>query len=173
MCRRTYENVSKTNGEKIMELSDILSIIVGCIGLIISTIAIIISIHSIKRQTKMDLFDKRYSYYYACDLICRLSSIEQPLMVEKRLEIQKVSINDFSLGCTTFLFDKELSDLILSIFSQWRFMIDYCYIKENEDTKVDKKETIKKIEELKAWFLDQKEILRIKFTKYLNLINKG
>ena len=51
--------------------TDLINSIASIIGLIVSMVAIYISIRMEKRHIKMDLFHKRYNFYVACDITAR------------------------------------------------------------------------------------------------------
>jgi len=157
-----------------MSVTDIINCVVGVIGLVTSIVAIYISISGTKRQYKIDLFNKRIAYYYACDIICGccLSGLED--IVEKRFEIMGVDCNCYDVQGTEFLFEKEDADFISSIFSKWIVFRDVaCFLKsynnDNEKENEIYEEMKKQYEETKQFFRKSQESLTDKFEKYLKI----
>lgn len=157
-----------------MSITDIFNCVVGVIGLGTSVVAICISISTAKRQYKIELFNKRISYYYACDIICAccLTGLED--IVEKRFEIMGVDCNCYDVQGAAFLFEKEDADFISNIFSKWIVFRDAAYFLKNYNSDNDKEKEIydemkKLYEETKQFFCKSRENLTDKFEKYLKI----
>ena len=146
-----------------MTLSEILNLAVAVVGLILSVLAIIISSSTFRKQTRMELFEKRYDIYYACLIICGCCSVGQPEMPIAILENRGIKFGEPYTGTVKFLFDKKTSDQIYEITTQWDLMRTYQYF-------IDKDVDISaKYDELKVWFSSQKDLLDDLFSKYLEL----
>jgi hypothetical protein len=144
-----------------LTLSEILNLAVAITGLILSVIAIIISISTFSKQTRMELFEKRFDIYYACLIICGCCSIGQPEMPIATLENRGIKFGEPYTGTVKFLFDKKTSDQIYEITSQWNLMRTYQYFAD-KDADIEAK-----YNELKTWFSTQKDSLDDLFAKYL------
>lgn len=147
-----------------MTLSEILNLAVAITGLMLSVIAIVISISTFRKQTRLELFDKRFDIYYACLIICGCCSIGQPEMPVTILENRGIKFGEPYTGTVKFLFDKKTSDQIYKIISKWNQMRTYQYL-------IDKDENIEtKYNDLKKWFSLQKDSLDDLFADYLRQI---
>ena len=146
-----------------MNLFEILNLSVAVIGLILSMLAIIISVSTFRKQTRMELFEKRYDIYYACLIICGCCSIGQPEMPIVILENRGIKFGEPYAGTVQFLFNKKTSGQIYEIISQWDLMCTYqCFNDKDTDIKT-------KYDELKNWFSFRKDALDDLFTEYLKL----
>lgn len=146
-----------------MTLSEILNLAVAVTGLILSVLAIIISISTFRKQTRMELFEKRYDIYYACLIICGSCSVGQPELPITTLDNRGIKFGEPYTGTVKFLFDKKTSDQIYKITSQWYLMRDYhCFVDKNADIEAE-------YNELKKWFSSQKDTLDDLFADYLCL----
>ena len=118
-------------------------------------------INNFRKQTKMELFEKRFDIYYACLIICGNCSIGQPEIPVAVLENRGIKFGEPYTGTVKFLFSKKTSDQIYEIISQWNLMRTYQYF-------VDKDADIGvKYNELKDWFSAKKDSLDDLFEDYL------
>lgn len=146
-----------------MTISEVLNLAVAVTGLMLSVIAIVISISTFNKQTRMELFEKRYDIYYACVIICGCCSIGQPEIPVATLENRGIKFGEPYTSTVKFLFDKKTSDRIYKITSQWHLMRDYhSIIDKNTDVEA-------KYNELKIWFSSQKATVDDLFADYLSL----
>lgn len=157
-----------------LKTTDIINCLVGIIGLITSIIAIWISICSARRQYKIELFNKRITYYYACDIICACCITGMEDIVEKRFENMGIYCNYYDVVGTQFLFKKETSDFISLIFSKWVFYRDVAYFLKNYNSnnceEKELYEEMKKISDETIQFFHQaREELLEHFEQYLKL----
>ena len=144
-----------------LTLSEILNLAVAISSLMLSVIAIIISISTFSKQTRMELFEKRFDIYYACLIICGNCSIGQPEIPIAVLENRGIKFGEPYTGTVKFLFNKNTSDQIYEIISQWNLMRTYQYfVGKDADIEV-------KYNELKNWFSAQKDSLDDLFADYL------
>lgn len=158
-----------------MGYTDIINCAVGIVGIIISTVAIFISVYSIKRQSKIDLFNMRIKYYYACDIICGCCISGEEEFVENRFKLMGVDLNAYDVNAAKFLFRKETSDFICDIFSKWSLYSTVSYCLENYDCSADEMgelyEEYQKIQEqTKEVFIKNREQLPNIFEEYFKLI---
>lgn len=158
-----------------MSATDIINSIDSVIGLLVSIVAIYISIRLERRHIRMDLFHKRYNFYVACDIICGCCLTELENSAEKRMEVFNVKMDDYMFGSSEFLFDSETSKLILTIYSNWRYYIDVNYtIKSIENKEIADEHGLyesmqEEKERCKNFFEDARKELDIHFKKYLSL----
>jgi len=108
-----------------LKTTDIINCIVGIIGLISSIIAICISISNSKRQYKIELFNKRIRYYYACEIICTFCMVDMQNSVQGRFDELGIDINQFDVDGAKFLFKNDTAKFISDIFSKWTY---FCII---------------------------------------------
>ena len=163
------------NSLKNTDITDVINCVVGIIGLIMSIIAIVISICTARRQYKIDLFNKRMSYYHTCRLIitgcCLVGKEEQ---VEENLKKQGLELVYYDSDGAKFLFNKKTSKFISEIFSKWiAHSHASSFVKNYNDNKAQKElyEGYKKeCEENRAFFKLAREQLAKNFKKYLKMI---
>ena len=160
-----------------MELTDIINCIVGALSLIVSVVAIIISINTTKRQTKMDLFNKRYDFYLACDIICGSCLIKCPDHVYTRLKNFHLNFSDYTFGSSKFLFDKKTAELILSIYGKFTVYaeIKYSMNELEKRNRTDDDLYTKGVlfeEEVLKFFTGAREELENRISKYLSISKK-
>ena len=149
-----------------MAVSELLNIIVASIGLLVSIVAIYVSISAAKRETRLELFEKRFDIYYACVTICNCCSIGKPNMVIPILENRNVKCTEPYISAAEFLFDKRTYSLVCDIWSKWNAMRSWYDCLEEDIPPLD---VNKNFEELKAWFSVTKDTLDKPFKKYLDL----
>ena len=158
-----------------MEITDILNCITSFIGLVVSIIAIIISVNTTRKQIKMDLFNKRYEFYIACDIICGCCIAGFPDAITSRLDLQVPYFNDYTIGSAEFLFDKETATLVETIYSKGMMYRDICYsIICFESGEIEDKDLYQECKDKKneylAFFNKARKDLNCQFKKYLTII---
>ena len=157
-----------------MTLTDVLNCISSIIALFVSIIAIIISVNTAKKQTKLDLFDKRYNYYIACDVICACCIIESPEMFVDRPKLLLPEFSDYDFGATKFLFDEENCELMYKIYSKgmyYRELHDTLNGSVNNIEKNTFNEFLAQKKALEKFFPRARKELTIRMKKYLDLNN--
>lgn len=157
-----------------MELTDIINCIIGGLALLVSIIAIIISIHTTRTQIKLDLFNRRYRLYVICEAICSACLTNMPDIVEERLKNAGIEFDYFEIESSKYLFDKETANTISDIIMYWLSFQDMCFcIKEFEEGKNINKEMYedckKEKERLVSLFKTDREQLDNLFKKYLKI----
>ncbi len=157
-----------------MNVTDVINCVVGIIALGTSIVAMCISVRSVRRQYKIDLFTKRSSYYYACDIICACCISGMEDIVEKRFKAMGIDIGYYDVLGAKFLFEGETAEFISSIFFHWTFYQDTAYFLKNYNGASDPNgelfEQSKKLhEEAKSFFNEARVQLFDKFEKYLRL----
>ena len=156
--------------------TDIINCVAGIIGLITSIVAICISISSAKRQYKIDLFNKRISYYYACDIICACCITDMEDVVPQRFENLGIDIKGYDVEGAQFLFEEETAEFISDIFSKWTYFCIIAHYIKNYSNNTDKneeefKDNKKRYEETQIFFSEARKQLLTKFEKYLKITN--
>lgn len=157
-----------------LKTTDIINCIVGIIGLIASIIAICISISNSKRQYKIELFNKRIRYYYACEIICTFCMVDMQNSVQGRFDELGIDINQFDVDGAKFLFESDTAEFICDIFSKWTYFGIIEYYLKNYDSSANKDdeefEEKKKIyDETQLFFSEARKQLVTKFEKYLKI----
>lgn len=158
-----------------MEITDILNCIASLVGLLVSIIAIIISINTTRKQTKMDLFNKRYEFYIVCDIICACCLTDFNNIMTKHLELYAPHFNSYTIGTANYLFDKETANLILEIYSKGMNYRDINYsVKCFESGENNDEELYRQLKKIKdeniVFFENARKDLDSKFKKYLDLM---
>ncbi len=158
-----------------LKITDIISCVVGIIGLVTSIIAIVISNCIAKRQYKISLFEKRMAYYHACCLIisscCLVGKEEQ---VEEKLKKQGLELVCYDSDGAKFLFNKKTSKFIAEVFSKWiEYSVAFEFLKNYDGNSATKElfEDYKQSSvETRTFFESAREQLPRKFKKYLKMI---
>lgn len=155
-------------------MCDIIELLTGIVGVLISIIAIFISISTARRQVKLDLYNKRYQFYVACDIICVSCIMEKFDLISKRLEMFNINLDHYSFCSSEFLFDKATYELIMSVYEKTSCFQDICYTiskldkDDNKDEELytrlqnDKKEYL-------SFFYNARKELKDRFNKYLQV----
>ncbi len=155
--------------------TDIINCIVGIIGLIASITAIYISICNSRRQYKIELFNKRIRYYYACEIICNFCMADMQNSVQVRFNELGIDVNQFDVDGAKFLFKKDTAEFISNIFSKWTYFCIIAHQLNNYDRVTHKdndefQENKKKYDEMQIFFSEARKQLAKKFDKYLKII---
>lgn len=158
-----------------MTATDIISCIVGIISLLISVSAIIISCNTARKQTKLSLFNKRYDFYVACDIICGCCLIGMPDAITTRFQAFGIELDHYAFEGSRFLFDRETSDLICSIYTKGMAFRDIAYyLSQAENGEVEKDATVYdrcvlEKEDTLRFLKNARVQLDAKFKKYLHV----
>ena len=146
-----------------MTTSEVINLAVAISGLVLSMVAIVISIKTFQKQIILELFYRRYDIYYACELICGMCSVGMPKEVIRVLELRNIECDDPVLGKVKFLFDDTTYKRIMNIFGNWNLMRNYYdYVDLDEKIRME-------YESLKNWFESEKEKIDKLFENYLDL----
>ena len=161
-----------------MEVTDILNCVASIVGLLVSVIAIIISVNTSKKQTQMDLFNKRYEFYIACDIICGCCISGQPNVMTNRLDLYVPHFSDYTFGSAKFLFDNETATLIETIYQKGIIYRDICCLISKFETEetydIDLyNQNIKMKNEYCSFFEKSRKELSERMEKYLNLSSRS